>query len=119
MTPKTRSKVRFEPSGVEVEVQPGTIILKAAQNADVFINSICGGDGICGKCKVEVLKGNVESPPTMLLTRQEVRRNYVLACQARIAEGDVVIGIPEESRLGAGQIDVAGGLGVNGLFIKG
>jgi uncharacterized 2Fe-2S/4Fe-4S cluster protein (DUF4445 family) len=104
MTPKQQCKIHFVPSGLEVEAPAGTTILEAAQEAGIMINSICGGDGICGKCKVQVVEGKVDSPPTMLLSRDEVQRNYLLACQAKLVDGDVVVSIPEESRLGSGQI---------------
>jgi uncharacterized 2Fe-2S/4Fe-4S cluster protein (DUF4445 family) len=57
----------------------------------------------CGKCKVVVEEGRVESPPTTLLTTEELANNYVLACQSRV-EGDLLISIPPETRMEGGQI---------------
>ncbi len=104
MLVKDQCKIHFVPSGLEADVPAGTTVLEAAQGLGVAINSICGGDGICGKCKVQVVQGKVDTPPTMLLSRDEVQRNYVLACQAKLVEGDVVINVPQESRLAGGQI---------------
>jgi len=104
MTDKKLCKIHFVPSGIEADVPAGTTVLEAAQQVGISINSICGGDGVCGKCKVQVVQGKVDSPPTMLLSRDEVRREFVLACQAKLVEGDVVINVPEESRLEGGQI---------------
>jgi len=96
-------KVRFLPDDARVEVPRGETILNAAHKANVYINSICGGDGICGKCKVIVRKGEIASQPTALLTREEVQQNYVLACLAKI-ESDLEILVPEETRLEGGKI---------------
>ncbi|NOZ21199.1 MAG: DUF4445 domain-containing protein [Planctomycetes bacterium] len=96
-------KVCFLPDDVQVEVPRGETILAAAQKAKVYINSICGGDGICGKCKVIVQKGDISSEPTTLLTREEIQQNVALACLARI-ESDLEVLVPEESRLEGGKI---------------
>jgi uncharacterized 2Fe-2S/4Fe-4S cluster protein (DUF4445 family) len=90
--------VTFTPEGRSATVAPGDTILKAAEAAGVFVNSICGGDGLCGKCRVVVREGSVSSRPTALLDRDEIRAGYVLACETQVL-GDLVVGIPEESRL--------------------
>ena len=64
--------IRFLPDGIGVSVPQGTTILDAARLANVYLNSVCGGDGICGKCKVILKSGRVDSPPTTLLSRDEV-----------------------------------------------
>jgi uncharacterized 2Fe-2S/4Fe-4S cluster protein (DUF4445 family) len=92
--------VHFAPEGKTVTVARGETILKAAEMAGVFVNSICGGDGLCGKCRVIVREGKVSSQPTALLARDEIREGYVLACDTRVM-GDLVVEIPEESRLSA------------------
>ena len=100
---KPTYKVRFLPDGVQVEVPRGETLLNAARKAGVYISSICGGDGICGKCRVILTEGDVESAATTLLSREDIRKNYVLACQSRVV-GDVTASIPEESRLEEGRI---------------
>jgi len=96
-------KIRFEPSGLKTEVPEGTILLEAARKVGVYVSSICGGDGYCGKCKVVVDQGEVESNPTTLLTAQEIRENTVLACQTRILS-DLVVTIPKSHALETGKI---------------
>ncbi len=90
--------VTFLPDEKEVRIQEGATILEAASFASVYINSICGGEGICGKCKVIVRSGEVSTKPTTFLTRKEIQKSYVLACTTAI-EGDVVVEVPLESRL--------------------
>ena len=90
--------VTFVPEELSVEVQDGTTILAAARQGGVIINSLCGGDGVCGKCKVIVRAGKVQGGSTELLTREEIRQGYILGCEARV-ESDLVVEVPAESRI--------------------
>ncbi len=90
--------VTFFPDNKKIRVANGTDILNAAIAAGVYINSSCGGEGICGRCKVIVKAGEVESEPTGRLSREEVQKGFVLACHATI-HSDVEIEIPPSSRL--------------------
>ncbi|NQT85489.1 DUF4445 domain-containing protein, partial [bacterium] len=96
-------RVRFFPNDVTVDVERGTTVLAAAQKAGVYTSSLCGGDGICGKCRVTLRSGPIQSEPTMLLDRKQVQDNVILACQATV-EGDVEIEVPPDERRQGGQI---------------
>jgi uncharacterized 2Fe-2S/4Fe-4S cluster protein (DUF4445 family) len=98
----TLCRVHFLPDDRSIEVERGQTILAAAQKAGIYISSLCGGDGICGKCRVIVRSGPVQSKPTTLLERDEIRGNYVLACGTTV-QGDVEVEIPPETRLEEGQ----------------
>jgi uncharacterized 2Fe-2S/4Fe-4S cluster protein (DUF4445 family) len=101
---KKKYKVIFEPSGLEIEVPAGTTLLEAAHKAGIYLSSICGGDGYCGKCKVIVDKSErFESRPTTLLTPSEIRENVVLACQTKVLS-DMSITVPEFHTLQTSQI---------------
>ncbi|MGB2808933.1 MAG: ASKHA domain-containing protein [Sedimentisphaerales bacterium] len=95
--------VCFEPSGLKTEVPAGTILLEAARKAGVYLSSICGGDGYCGKCKVIIDEGQFQSKPTALLTPDETRENVVLACQTKVLS-DMTITVPKFHTLGTSQI---------------
>lgn len=90
-------KVTFLPQGETVQVEKGVTLLEASSRSGVYVNSICGGDGICGKCKLIVKEGEVRTKPTTLLSRDEIKRGYVLACQTEVID-DVVVEVPPESR---------------------
>ena len=90
--------VLFQPDDVSVDVPTGTSILVAANKAGVFVNSLCGGDGVCGRCRVIVSEGTTTGGTTEFFTREEVRRDYILACLGRV-ESDLVVEIPPETRL--------------------
>jgi uncharacterized 2Fe-2S/4Fe-4S cluster protein (DUF4445 family) len=87
-------RVAFTPLNKMVTVEPGTTLLEAAGRARVAIDSACGGDGICGRCKMIVREGRVGGDVTGLLTREEIRAGIVLACQATV-ESDLMVDIPE------------------------
>ena len=93
-----KCKVKFDPDGTCVEVPAGTTILAAANKAGVFVNSLCGGDGVCGRCRVIVREGKAVGGSTEFFTHQEIRQGYILACEGR-AESDLVVEVPPETRL--------------------
>lgn len=92
----------FNPWGKYAEVVEEENILKAALSAGLYIDSTCGGRGKCGKCRVQV-KGKYKTKNTGLLTKEELRDGYCLACQTQI-KGPIEIFIPESSRLGEPKI---------------
>jgi uncharacterized 2Fe-2S/4Fe-4S cluster protein (DUF4445 family) len=89
--------VVFLPDGACLQVETGRTILAAAQAAGVAVDSACGGQGSCGKCKVVVALGRPGGKPGDLLSRDEVERGVVLACQATV-EDDLVVEVPLESQ---------------------
>ena len=96
--PSKTYTVLFTPEQVEVQVEAGTTILAAAAKAGVFINSLCGGDGVCGKCRVVVRLGEAQGGTTNHLTRAEIQQGYILACEGRVMS-DLVVEVPPESQL--------------------
>ncbi|MFH1609859.1 MAG: ASKHA domain-containing protein [Candidatus Bipolaricaulota bacterium] len=90
-------RVTFQPTGEAVEAKRGETLLALARDAGILIASTCGGDGICGRCRLIVQRGRVRAPPTVLLTREEIQAGYVLACQAEPV-GDVDVLVPPEAR---------------------
>lgn len=105
---KPQPAVIFRPSGRRGYVSDGKTIMEAAQGLGVDIESICGGHGTCGKCKIKIKRGSVNSQAGNLsllskaekkiLGLQQLRNGYRLACQARV-KGDAVVFVPEESRM--------------------
>ncbi len=95
---KTTCLVRFAGHEAAIEVRRGITILDAARQAGVFIDSLCGGDGVCGKCRVLIREGEVRGGTTNFLTREEIHAGYILACEARV-DSDLMVEVPPESRL--------------------
>ncbi len=92
-------KVTFYPDNKTVEVEKDRTILSAAISAGVFINAACGGDGVCGRCKVILKSGNVFSEGVNKLSAQEKAKNIYLAC-VTLVQSDLEVEIPAESRVG-------------------
>ncbi len=97
--------VTFLPDGEVAEVEHGATIMEAAEKAGVYINSLCGGKGVCGKCRVQISNGRVRADKNSIsfLSKEEIEEGYALACQTKV-DGDMEVLIPPESRLEAEQI---------------
>ncbi len=93
-------KVLFQPDGKTAEVEDGTTLLAAAEAAGVFVNSICGGQGLCGECRLRVLRGEAKADKHAIgfFSSDEVKQGYVLACQTPVT-GDMEVEVPARSRL--------------------
>lgn len=84
----------------------GASLLDLARGIDVSIESICGGSGKCGKCRVMVAEGaeilsEVNESERAALTTDELDMGVRLACQTVVGgEGDIVVDVPEISRRG-------------------
>lgn len=86
--------ISFLPDNIAVRVMPGENLLTAAALAGVYIHASCGGDGVCRKCKVELVQGELHSEHTTSLTQEEMNKGTRLACISTIVS-DVTIRIPE------------------------
>jgi uncharacterized 2Fe-2S/4Fe-4S cluster protein (DUF4445 family) len=91
-------RVRFEPDGTSVQVPPGTLLHEAARDAGVFVAAACNGKGVCGRCRVQVVEGEVEpSNQALFLTEEEREAGHVLACQAPVHQ-DLTVRVPTAAR---------------------
>ena len=86
---------RFEngSDAVSVTAALNTTLLDAARNAGVSIDAPCSGSGSCGKCRVRLLKGELNSPKTVHLSEKEYQDGWRLACMSRIV-ADVTVFVP-------------------------
>ncbi len=96
-------KITFYPDNKGLDVAEGISLAEAAISSGIFINSACGKKGLCGKCKVKVKDGEVETKPTGLLTQEEIEKGFVLSCQT-IPKTDVIVDIPPSARTTKEQI---------------
>jgi len=94
-------RIIFHPLNKVIEVEKGSNVLEAIRQAGIRIESICGGRGQCGKCKVILNKGKVEHLSDAYkkhLSEQEIVGGYLLSCQTRVLT-DSEFTIPVESRI--------------------
>jgi uncharacterized 2Fe-2S/4Fe-4S cluster protein (DUF4445 family) len=96
----SKHRVTFLPDQKEAEVEEGTTLLEAAEQAGVYINSQCGGEGLCGQCQLQVLSGKAKADKNSVgfFSADEITSGYVLACQTKV-EDDLEVLIPTKSRL--------------------
>ncbi len=92
--------ITFLPHDKKIEVPGGQVLLRAALDAGVHINASCGGEGVCGKCRVIIEEGEVEGGITEKLKKADQEKGYRLACRSRVT-GDVTVRIPVESDVDA------------------
>ncbi len=98
-----KCRVTFEPGDREALVEAGTDLLAAAVAAGVQLGNGCGGQGVCGECRVVLASGGVEAPASERLTGAERQAGYVLACRAKVT-GDARVELPRETRVDREQI---------------
>lgn len=92
---KMKRTIHFLPDNITVKVEEGENLLSVAAAAGVYIDAFCGGDGVCGKCKVRIDAGEVDADRTTL-KQEEWDRGMRLACQSTVRT-DLKITVPEKT----------------------
>ncbi|HIQ37490.1 MAG TPA: DUF4445 domain-containing protein [Desulfocapsa sulfexigens] len=86
--------IHFLPDDVHVTVEDGENLLTAAASAGIYINAFCGGDGVCGKCKIILEEGDVQSDSAASLKQDEYDKGVRLACKSKVVS-DITVRIPD------------------------
>jgi ferredoxin len=107
--------ILFMPSGRRGRFPEGTTVLEAARQLGVYVESVCGGRGICGRCQIEVQEGQFAkhgitsandhlSPfgakEKRYAEKRDLKAGRRLSCSATIT-GDLVIDIPQDVQINA------------------
>jgi len=107
--------VLFMPSGRRGRFRKGTSVLDAARQLGVYVESVCGGRGICGRCQIEVQEGQFAkhgitsaqdhisafgAKEARYAEKRDLKQGRRLSCSATI-EGDLVIDIPQDVQVNA------------------
>ncbi|MBI4774639.1 MAG: DUF4445 domain-containing protein [Deltaproteobacteria bacterium] len=90
--------VRFLPVDISVDVRKGQTILDAAIQAGIHLNASCGGAGVCGKCRIILDEGEVESPKTQFISDSEYAAGVRQACISTV-QSNVTVHLPPEAAL--------------------
>ncbi len=91
------SKIIFQIEGgspVIIDGNPGDNLLELARRANVAIDAPCSGNGSCGKCRVKLLEGEVESIPSRHISEEEYAAGWRLSCNCKIV-GDCTVLVPD------------------------
>jgi uncharacterized 2Fe-2S/4Fe-4S cluster protein (DUF4445 family) len=108
------TRIIFDRADRYIDPQNDTNILDAAKRMGIGISAVCGGKGLCGKCRVVVKTGREKLGPLSNLERLslsdlEIISGYRLACLATpVAEGEIFVKIPPESSIEQQRLQVAG-----------
>ena len=74
-------------SSKKITAESGNNLLDVLRENNIEINSDCGGNGTCGKCKVKLLKGEVDGA-------EKDTDGYILSCKAILKES-IEISVPD------------------------
>ena len=105
----TSVKVEIQPDGRVVTVFTGTSLIEAVGKAGVILDTPCGGQGRCGKCRVQIVGS--PHPPSAAdrdsLAAEDLDQGYRLACQTKVLS-DLIVRIPDQARMFQQKILTAG-----------
>jgi len=89
-----------------VQADEGERVLDIASRAGIDISNLCGGEGVCGRCRVQVRRGavNFSTKHLAFLDKKDLEEGYVLACQSRVRGEDVEVRVPSESVIEEEQV---------------
>ncbi len=91
------AKVIFQIEGgspVQIECSVGDNLLEVARRANVAIDAPCSGNGSCGKCRVKLVEGEVESLPSRHIAPEEYEAGWRLSCCSKVV-GDCTVFVPD------------------------
>ncbi|PID40588.1 MAG: ferredoxin [Proteobacteria bacterium] len=100
----TTHTITFLPHNREVNVQAGDNLIRAAMDAGVHINASCGGEGVCGKCRIVVEQGTVDGGLSEQISPEDREKGVRLACRATVT-GAATIRVPVESAIDASVLN--------------
>ena len=81
-------------SMVETFANAGDNLLEVARSANVAIDAPCSGNGACGKCRVQLKSGALESKKTLHISDEEYQAGWRLSCCSKIS-ADVNVLVPD------------------------
>ena len=90
-------KVIFQIEGgnaVDIACNAGDNLLELARRANVAIDAPCSGNGSCGKCRVKLLEGELETIQSRHITAEEHEAGWRLSCNCKVV-GDCTVFVPD------------------------
>ena len=90
-------KVTFQIEGgspITIECNAGDNLLELARRANVAIDAPCSGNGSCGKCRVQLLEGELDTIPSRHITDEEYNAGWRLSCNCKV-KSDCTVLVPD------------------------
>lgn len=72
----------------------GERLLEVAQKSNVAIDAPCSGNASCGKCRVKLIDGELDSKKTRHISEEEYAEGWRLACVSTVCS-DVTVEVPD------------------------
>ncbi len=91
--------IEFQPMGRRAKFPSGQSLMDYARKLGIGLSAVCGGKGVCGKCKVQLLNGSSLQPrqhELEALSAVQLAAGWHLACQC-YPTTDCLVHIPVES----------------------
>ena len=79
---------------VETFANTGDNLLEIAREANVAIDAPCSGNASCGKCRVQLKSGELDSKKTLHISEEEYQEGWRLACVSTVC-ADVTVLVPD------------------------
>lgn len=76
-----KATIRIDGASHAIDINPGETLLEAARRADIDAPFACKA-GVCSTCRALVSEGEARMEVNHALEDYEIRRGYVLSCQA-------------------------------------
>lgn len=93
-------KIIVQPSGKQYEYVAGETLLEILLAQKIFVDNPCNGKGVCGKCRVKILSGDIGAlteTEEKLLKPEELENGIRLSCLVR-PEGNLEIELLQKER---------------------
>ena len=90
-------KVTFQIEGaasVVMECNAGDNLLELARRGNVAIDAPCSGNGSCGKCRVKLVEGELETIKSRHISEEEFDAGWRLSCNSKVM-GDCTVFVPD------------------------
>lgn len=88
-------KITFTKGQKSIEVKPGENLMQALLDNGYPVASSCYGDGVCGKCRMQIIEGADNLSPAnplekTLKDRLQLKKDERIACQIEL-QSDVTV----------------------------
>lgn len=87
--------ISFKKNRTPLTVEPGANLMKALLDGGLPVASSCGGDGVCAKCKIQILEGeqnlsSANETEKFLKESKGIPAGQRISCQCEVL-GDITV----------------------------
>lgn len=93
-------KISIKNQNTEFQYKPNKDLLQILLENEIFVDNPCNGKGVCGKCKIRLIEGNlpdISETERNLLKKEEISSGIRLSCLV-VPKENIVIEVLQEER---------------------